>query len=60
MNGVPHGCLVSYCFKLIDPPDFTEDQNISASCVLWLGFEELHKILDEIPEGKMNDVWAQK
>jgi hypothetical protein len=54
--GCQYGGLVSYCFKITDLPVFTEVKNISASCVLRLGFEELHKILDERPEGKMNDV----
>jgi hypothetical protein len=58
--GVPYGGLVIYSFKLTDLPVFTEVKNKSASCVLRLGFQELHKILDERPEGKMNDVWAQK
>jgi hypothetical protein len=57
--GAPYGGSVGYCFKLTDLSDFTEVINISASCFLRLGFELLHKILDERPEGKLNNVWEQ-
>ena len=50
--GVLYGGLVGYCWKVTDVPDFTEVNNTAASCVLRLGFVELHNILDERPDGK--------
>jgi hypothetical protein len=50
--GVPYGGSVGYCFKRTDRHYVTGMKNIAASCVLRLGFEQLHEILDERPEGK--------